>query len=231
MISARQPVISGISAALLPVSQPRDVGKDDRECVAFRPAMSRAEREAAHHLTYEAYLRRRLCRPNRFRMRVTPYHLVPTTELFIAVAESNVVGTLSLAFDGELGLPMEDVFAKEVGARRAQGLKLAEACSLAIADGGRSCQQQVFGLYRLMAQFADYQGADQILAAVQPKHLRIYQRFMAFETFGDVQSYPACECQAIPICLDLNEIRRNPPRNYRRFFGVALDKHLLQTAI
>ena len=43
-------------------------------------------------------------------MRVTPYHLLPTTEIFIALHQGEVVLTYTLVLDGRLGVPMESVY-------------------------------------------------------------------------------------------------------------------------
>src|SRR5690606_3507969 len=47
-------------------------------------AATRAERERAFRLIYDAYVRSGLGTPNAWQMRVTPYHLLPTTTIFNA---------------------------------------------------------------------------------------------------------------------------------------------------
>ena len=51
---------------------------------------------------------------------VTPYHLLPTTEIFIAEYQGEVIFTMSLVIDGDLGVPMEHVYGDEI-ARFAPG--------------------------------------------------------------------------------------------------------------
>ncbi len=94
-------------------------------------AASREERKAAFRLVYGKYLRSNLCEPNEWQMRVTPYHLQPTTDVINASVPDGVTATLTLVRDGHLGLPMEGVFGAEVARRRAKKLHLAEVSSLA----------------------------------------------------------------------------------------------------
>ena len=75
-----------------------------------RIGASREELFAAFHLVYEQYLRSGLMKPNSYRMRVTPYHLLPSTEVLVALDRGAVTCTMSLVRDGELGLPMESVY-------------------------------------------------------------------------------------------------------------------------
>ena len=58
--------------------------------VEYKIANSREERAAAFRLVYDAYLKGGLGEPNPHQMRVTPYHLLPGTEVFIAVLEGKV---------------------------------------------------------------------------------------------------------------------------------------------
>ena len=53
--------------------------------VVYRIAGERAEREAAFRLVYNSYLHAGLGEANRNAMRVTPYHLLESTQVFIAV--------------------------------------------------------------------------------------------------------------------------------------------------
>src|SRR5262245_36520503 len=69
--------------------------------VTYKIAASRPDREAAFRLVYQAYRRVDLMEPNEFGMRVTPYHLLPTSDVFIAMLDEAVICTLSLIGDGE----------------------------------------------------------------------------------------------------------------------------------
>lgn len=201
----------------------------------YKVADSPSEREAAFRLVYDAYLRSGLADPNRFGLRVTPYHLVPTTTVFVAKSRGDVVCTVTLVEDGKLGLPLEAVYGREVAQLRRTGTRLAEVCSLADrrSDSARALPTFV-ELTRLVAHFGLYHGTVRhLLVAVHPRHARFYQRFMAFEPFGPLRDYPCVRNRpAVALALDLlrPEHRRHP--NYRRFFGEPIDpKRLARSAM
>jgi hypothetical protein len=198
--------------------------------ITYQIAATREERAAAFRLVYKSYLRAGLNEPNRHEMRVTPYHLLPTTEVFIAVLRGEVISTVSLVVDGELGLPLESVYGQAVALRRQRRLLLGEVSCLA----DRRAQFRRFfpvflRLCRLMVQYARRQGLDELLVAVHPKHARFYQRFMSFELIGEETFYPAVRNHpAVALSLDFARIDRERPENYDTFFGQPLPEEQLQ---
>jgi hypothetical protein len=189
--------------------------------VQYRIACTREEREAAFRLVYNSYLRAGLGENNPHKMRVTPYHLLESTQVFIAVYGHRIIFTMSLVKDGELGLPMDSVYREEVDRLRSRGLRLGEVTCLA------DCQRHVrefFPIFlctsRLMAQYARYRGLDAIMAAVHPKHARFYRRYMDFRVFGQEKTYPTVRNHpALALWLEFDRVDREPPACYDFFFG------------
>lgn len=208
-------------------------GIASRECpeIAIRVASSRADRVGAFRLAYQAYLRADLCGPSTTGMRLTPHQLLAGTDILVAEHHGEIVSTLSLVRDGELGLPMETVYRHEVEYRRRAGLKLAEVTCLADRRRGGS---RFFGLYcemcRVMAQMAEQSGVDQLLIAVHPRHARMYCRTMAFQRFGDDRDYPAVNGNpAVALCLDLQWARRERRDDWLQFLGPQIPSDLLES--
>ncbi len=198
--------------------------------ITYKIAATQDERAAAFRLAYRSYLRAGLGEPNPHQMRVTPYHLLSTTEVFIAVLRGETIFTVSLIGDGQLGLPMETIYAKEVASRRRRGLVLGEVSCL--ADRRRQFRR-FFPVFlkvgRLMVQCARQRGFDELLVAVHPKHARFYQRLMSFELIGEETTYPAvCNQPAVALSLDLARIDRERPENYNTFFGQPLPQEQLR---
>ena len=181
----------------------------------------RRELHAALKLVYEAYLETQLIQPNAYEMRATRYHLLPTTDVFVATRSDSLLGTLTLVRDGEYGLPMEDVYADEVNSRRDAGVVVAEVSCLADNGHGKTNMLSVVvQLMSHMAQFARRQGVDELLIAVHPHHVGFYERFIGFEVIGGQKTYSAvCDKPAIALALDLNAMPVRHPRAYQRFFG------------
>jgi hypothetical protein len=192
--------------------------------IEYKIAATRDERASAFGLTYQAYTRVGLCPTNPLRMRVTPYQLLPTSDVFFARLDGEMICTLSLIVDSNLGLPMEVIYPHEVDDLRREGGTLAEVSCLADRrrDPGRYFPVFV-ELCRLMVQSARFRGVDRLLAAVHPRHARFYRRYMAFDPIGDVRKYPSvCNKLAEALCLDFARVDRERPENYELFFGEPL---------
>ena len=203
-----------------------------RECddVTIKVASTRAELDGAFRLVYRSYLRAGLCTPSVQQIRITPYHLLPSTDVFVGKLRGEVISTLSLVRDGELGLPIESVYRDEVESRRAAGQRLAEVSCLA---DRRKEPARFFGLFcelsRLMTQMADSEGIDQLLIAVHPRHARMYARAMAFQQFGDLRDYPLVNGNAaVALSLDLKHVRTQQTDIWERFVGASLPDSVIR---
>lgn len=163
-------------------------------------------------------------------MRVTPYHLLPTTEVFLATCRGETIFTMSLVLDGELGLPMECVYAEDVARRRAQGLVLAEVSCLADRrDQFRGFLPVFLSLSRMMAQHAWCRGVHELLVAVHPRHARFYRRYMAFEPVGPLRAYPTVRNNpAVALALNFDKVDRERPASFDTFFGQWLPEDQLK---
>ncbi len=198
--------------------------------IQYEIANTIEQRAAAFRLVYRSYIEAGLGEPNPYGMRVTPYHLVPSTEMFVATLRQEVIFTVSLVADGDLGLPMEAIYGEEVMAKRAQGLRLGEVSCLADRRSDFRGSFPVFlRLARLMVQHARYRGLDQILLAIHPRHVRFYRRFMACEPLAGERVYPTVRNHpAVALCLDFDRIDRERPENYDTFFGEPLPEEALK---
>jgi hypothetical protein len=192
--------------------------RSDIEC---RIGASREDLFAAFHLVYEEYLRAGLMKPNSSRMRVTPYHLLPGTEVLVALDRGAVTCTMSLVRDGKLGLPMESVFHEEVAGLRLLGPSLAEVSCLAdMHDPAPRPQPELFQLMPLVAQLAYCRGVDQLLIAVHPRHARFYRRSLGFDMIAEERTYAQVRGKpAVALAADLNALAVNHPRVYQWLFA------------
>jgi hypothetical protein len=190
--------------------------------VLFKVANSRAEREAAFRLVYDAYVRRKLMEPNAFGMRVTQHHLLTTTTVYIAVHAGQVISTATLICDDTLGLPLETLYPTEISQRRSRDRYLAEVSCLASLDGYFDQQKMIdlfLRLLSLLIQSARANGVDQLVVAVHPRHARFYQRLMGCRQFGDLKPY---ECvrgnPAVALDHDFARLDREPYPLYDRIY-------------
>jgi hypothetical protein len=181
--------------AVLPSANPAASDSAPRHPpITIKIASTRAEREAAFRLVYQRYLSSGLCAANSFQMRITPHHLLPTTTIFVAIYQGEVIFAVSLIGDGSLGVPMESVFSAEIQSLRARGVRFGEISCL--ADRRRSLVRFLPLFVRvthLMYQFATQQGDYEFVIAVHPKHGRFYERFFGFRPLGEVRPYQSVQ--------------------------------------
>ena len=198
--------------------------------IRYRIASTQDEREAAFRLVYTSYLEAGLSVSNPHLMRISPHQLAPTTQVFVAVLDDQVIFTASLVADGALGLPLESIFPEEVAQRRERGIQLAEVSCLADRRSQFRSSFPVFlKLSRLMLQYARRQQIDQLLVATHPRHARFYRRMLNFEPFGEQRDYPMVQnSPAVPLVLDFDLFEQVHPENYATFFGEQLPDQLLR---
>jgi hypothetical protein len=207
-----------------------ELGNTDE--ISCRIAGNRKDRVAAFKLVHHRYVQAELIRPNPFGLRVTPYHFLPTTNVFVAVAGSRTICTVTLIGDGEYGLPMESIYPQEILERRRQNLYIGEVSCLAFEPMSMNQFLLVFmRLTRLMAQHARAYGMDQFVIAVHPRHARFYQRMMGFDQIGPLKTYPSVQnAPAVACCLNFAAIDRNHPKCYHSYFGTRMEESELRSS-
>ncbi len=196
---------------------------------SYKIATTSAELTEAFHLVYRAYMGRRLIGALPFQLRVTPYHILPSTEVFIGLHDGAVNCTLSLIRDDKLGLPMESICAEEVAQRRNSKIEFAEVSCLANRHGGpENNVARLVGVMSLMAQCAKRRGVDQLLIAIHPRHAPFYRRYLGFCRIGGMKPYDAVRNHpAVPMSLDLSRLAIDNPQSYTRLFGVPFSDEQL----
>jgi hypothetical protein len=196
--------------------------------ITVKVATTRAELEGAFRLVYRRYLGSGLCSTNPHEMRVTPYHLLPTTAVFVAVYQGEVIFTMSLIADGGRGVPMESVFPAEVGELRAKGVRFGEVSCMADRRRDMTRFLPLFvRVTRHMFQFARHHGVERLVVAVHPKHARFYERFFGFRQLSQgVRRYQSVENKPAVACsLDWGWMTAE---RHAQFFGEPIPAGDLQ---
>lgn len=186
--------------------------------ITIKVASTRAEREGAFRLVYQRYLGAGLCPENDRRLRVTPYQLLDTTGIFVALYKGEVIFTQSLVGDGERGVPMEDAFPDEIRDLRSRGIRFGEVSCM--ADRRRELTRFLplfVRVVRLMFQYARWHGCQRVVIAVHPKHGRFYERYFGFRQMGGERQYETVQNKpAVAYSLDWAWLS---PERHEQFFG------------
>jgi len=149
--------------------------------LVLKAAETPEEFASAFRLLHSAYVDAGLMRPQMLKMRVTKYHLLPTTTVIIAKHGDQTIGTLSIVQEGAFGLPIDKLCPRRSLFPRAH--RCAEISALAVArDYRRSPGRVLFPLTKFMWEYADkYLGLDYLFAAVNPRHAPFYEAILLFK--------------------------------------------------
>jgi hypothetical protein len=219
---------------------PSDIGRDylptttpANDQVETTLARSMDELMAAFHLLYNAYVRAGFVAENDKEIRVTPYHALATTEVFVAKCRTDVISTMTMVGDGALGLPMESMYGDQIAALRRSGLNVAEMGSFADRRESPARFLDVFGkLATLVVQVARTRNIDGLVAATHPKHARFYCRWLGFRVIGDLADCPyAAGNPAVALLLDFDEVRARNPAAHDRLFGQPVAEEQLRPTV
>jgi hypothetical protein len=198
--------------------------------IQVKIASERTEFEQAFALLAANYRARGYETPSDKPFRFTPFHALPGTVTLVALHHDQVVATLSLVPDSpRLGLPMESIYGPEVAQLRKDGMRLAEAISL--ADSGLSIREfvQVFkALIKLAMQYHWRRGGDSWIITVNPRHRGFYQKVLGFTPLGTPRSYPTVQNHpAEAYLLTVEAMAANAPEMYQEVFGEPLPASVL----
>lgn len=202
----------------------RRVRPQRQTTIRYKTAQTREERQDAFALVYDRYFEGGLTPYCPSGLRITRQHLLDSTDIFLATKNEEVVFTISLARGDEESLPMEAVFPDIADDMRQRGLRIAEAFSLAgAAESSTQGLQRWIGLTRALLQVCQRDQIDALVAAMHPRHLEIYGRFVGVRPISDVRCYPGVMNKPAVACLlDLNECRQHPTRR-KLYFEDQLD--------
>ena len=169
----------------------------------YKVAETRSERKKAFRLVYEVYHKAGLMAENHSEMRVTPHHLLESTDVLVARHENEVLFTISSIRDGALGLPVESIFPGEVDAMRRDGLNLAEVSCVAscVPSTSKKLRFEILvKMMSIMAQQAQRYNVDRLLLAVHPRHAKVYQRLFGCKIISGEKSYAAVQDSPAVLC-------------------------------
>jgi GNAT superfamily N-acetyltransferase len=201
----------------------------------FGLAVSVDTLDAACRLVHDQYVSRGFMTPHPSGLRLGVHHALPTTKVFVATVGPQVVGTVTLIEDSPLGLPMEEIYRRDLDRFRAEGRRLAEASALAADPTYRGVGLPLLlRLMRVLVLYAlDLAPLDLLCIAVNPRHVEFYRRVLRFEIFGELKSYEKVNgAPAVALRLDLEGVREiaaavrsseRPPDNLTGLFFAGHD--------
>ncbi len=154
-------------------------------------AHSLEARRSAYELVYRLYRREGYAEPNRSGMWLSFHNLLPETVTLTVHRADEIVGTLTVVFDGPTGLPCSETYGRELDTLRETGRKPAEIISLGVIDGNRHDSRDIlvklFNYVYLVSRHL--RGATDFVITVNPHHAAYYRKTLLFEDYGVVRRY------------------------------------------
>ena len=197
--------------------------------LTFGLARSREELSQSFRLVFQSYLKAGLAVEKPSNLRLTPHHLMPTSEVFLAKLGDTVTSTISMFGDGYLGLPMQSMYPQQIRELREDGLRLAEiGCLADRRDTPVRFMDTFTEMSRLVVQVARARGIDALVVATHPKHARLYRRVMGYRQIGDLLDCPYANGNpAVALILKFDEHLETPLHD-RYFENPRSSEELLQ---
>lgn len=153
--------------------------------LSFKIADTEEELESSFRLLHDSYVELGYMPPNKSNMRITYYHMLPSTTNLIAKYNDKVIATVSIIRDSAQGLPLESEFNLEE--YRKNKSTLAEISSLVVDrqyrhEGGRI----LFPLLKFLWLYCYYYFAiDYIVMATHPKLADMFDAIILFSPLSE----------------------------------------------
>jgi hypothetical protein len=130
----------------------------------------------------------------------------PNRITLTATDKGEVVGTLSIGIDSEVGLMADEVFGAELDAHRANGARLCEFTKFAFDPSVRS-KTALANVFHLAVIYArDMHGCTDIIIEVNPRHRRFYERMLGFRKEGELKINTRVDAPAYLLRVNLKYV-------------------------
>ena len=130
----------------------------------------------------------------------------PNRITLTATDKGDVVGTLSIGIDSEVGLMADEIFKDELDAHRQRGAKLCEFTKFAFDPSVRS-KTALANVFHLAVIYArDMHGCTDIVIEVNPRHRRFYERMLGFRKEGELKTNPRVDAPAYLLRVNLQYV-------------------------
>lgn len=119
-----------------------------------------------------------------------------------------IVGTLSVRFDGIGGLHADQLFKPELDAWRADGVSLCEFGGLAVGQHSHDPKRVLIQIFHLGYLHAHRRAArERLVVEVNPRHVSFYRRCLGLEPLTAARYNPRVQAPAVLMSIALAEVR------------------------
>ncbi len=127
----------------------------------------------------------------------------PNRITLTATDKGEVVGTLTLGIDSEIGMMADQVFKEDLDEQRRRGARLCEFTKLAFDPAVRS-KTALANLFHLAVIYArDIHQCTDIVIEVNPRHRRFYEYMLGFKRVGEMRMNTRVNAPAYLLSINL----------------------------
>lgn len=129
----------------------------------------------------------------------------PNRITLVASNESATIGTITSAFDSEMGLLADELYKQEVDETRKQDRSVCEFIKLAVDQESGSKKMILASLFHIAYIYARVLNrTDDVFIEVNPRHVGFYKRMLGFEQAGEEKLCLRVNAPAVLLRLDFN---------------------------
>ena len=130
----------------------------------------------------------------------------PNRVTIVASDSDMTIGTISINFDSELGLLVDQLYQDVIDPLREQGLRLCEFIKLAV-DSEVKSKKVLAALFHIAVIYArEVFQYSHIVIEVNPRHVKFYQRMLGFHVLGPERMNPRVNAPAVRLSVSLDYI-------------------------
>ena len=136
----------------------------------------------------------------------------PNRVTLIASDADKPLATISVGFDSDEGLVVDDLYKPEIEQLRANGGRLCEFTKLAV-DRNEQSKEVLAMMFHIAYMYARrIHGCTDLVIEVNPRHVKFYERMLGFKAYGPERVCPRVGAPAVLLWLDLRHAQEQITR-------------------
>jgi hypothetical protein len=132
----------------------------------------------------------------------------PNRITLVASHEDVPVATISVGFDSDIGLLVDELYKDEIDPLRAAGQRICEFTKLAV-DGAIRSKRILASIFHIAYIYAHrIHNYSDLFVEVNPRHVKFYEKMLGFEQFGLEKQNRRVSAPAILLRLNFEHAQR-----------------------
>lgn len=121
--------------------------------------------------------------------------------------KGEVIGTVTLGIDSEVGILADEVFRDYIDEARARGGKVCEITKLAF-DQNVGSKMALGSLFHILFIYGCHlHHCTDVFIEVNPRHRRYYESMLGFKRLGEIRSNPRVDAPAYLLWVSMDHVR------------------------